>query len=245
MRDLLSCRRNIFSQNGEDGVIAEIMKRLNISRGWFCEFGAWDGKYGSNTYALLKKNWHGVMIEGNSARFQALRRTASKFPDTLVIRQAFVSHDDGPNSLDSLLAQTAIPENFEVLSIDIDSYDYHVWRSFVRYRPKLVIIEIDSGTLPGEKFVYNGKNRLTSFTAMLELAQSKDYTLVCHTGNMFFVPNEIVGMLGIDAEMLANPDSFFIYDWISPTRIQVWRRKIRNMTWQRAVTKLENAIARH
>ena len=58
-------RRNVYSQNGEDGVIDEIFRRLGRSSGWFCEFGAWDGRYGSNSYSLLRKGWDGVMIEGD------------------------------------------------------------------------------------------------------------------------------------------------------------------------------------
>lgn len=241
MHSLLDYRRNVYSQNGEDGVIAEIMRRWGISDGWFCEFGAWDGKYGSNSYALLKQGWRGVMIEGDADRFQALARTARKFPDRLSIRQAFVAYEDGPSSLDSLLAETPIPQDFDLLSIDIDSYDYQVWQSFVRYRPKLVVVEIDSSMKPGERSVYDG-HRTTSFTAMLELGQSKGYTAICHTGNMFFAANEHIGTLALDRETLTNPDSLFIPDWVSPTKSQVWRRKIRNMTWQRAVTKIENMM---
>jgi hypothetical protein len=33
----------VFSQNGEDGVIAEILRRAGIADGWFVEFGAADG----------------------------------------------------------------------------------------------------------------------------------------------------------------------------------------------------------
>ena len=49
-------RKNFFSQNGEDGVISEILKRLNLKskEKWCCEFGAWDGIHGSNTFNLVK-----------------------------------------------------------------------------------------------------------------------------------------------------------------------------------------------
>ena len=45
---------NVFSQNGEDGIIEEILNRLEIQTGWVCEFGAWDGIYLSNTFNLIK-----------------------------------------------------------------------------------------------------------------------------------------------------------------------------------------------
>jgi len=35
--------KNVYSQNGEDGVIEKIFKDLEIIDGVVCEFGAWDG----------------------------------------------------------------------------------------------------------------------------------------------------------------------------------------------------------
>ena len=45
--DLLNYRSNIYSQNGEDGIISEILQRLNLDQRnlWCVEFGAWDGMF--------------------------------------------------------------------------------------------------------------------------------------------------------------------------------------------------------
>src|SRR6185437_11729185 len=45
--------KTVTSQDGEDGVLAEIFARLKIERGWCVEFGAWDGKFHSNTWDLV------------------------------------------------------------------------------------------------------------------------------------------------------------------------------------------------
>jgi hypothetical protein len=61
-------RKNIFSQNGEDGVISEILERLKLNKNnsWCCEFGAWDGIHGSNTFNLVKhSDYNAVYIEGD------------------------------------------------------------------------------------------------------------------------------------------------------------------------------------
>jgi len=234
-------RRNVYSQNGEDGVIAEIFRRLGMGSSWTCDVGAWDGRYGSNCYALVKRGWPSLMIEADERRIEYLERFARRTGGLIRPMQARVDHRGGPQSLDALVERARLPGPIELLSIDIDSYDYHVWRSYSG-RPAVVVIEIDSSTLPGERYVHCGEGRLTSFTAMLELGRSKGYTLVCHTGNMIFVPDEHVGRLGLPAQELENPESLFITEWLNPTRMQTWSRKIRFMTPQRAWVKCVNLV---
>ena len=63
----------IFSQNGEDGILNEITKRLNISEnGWCCEFGAWDGIRNANTRTLFLNGWRGLYIESDETRYKEL-----------------------------------------------------------------------------------------------------------------------------------------------------------------------------
>jgi len=49
--DLHAKRENLYSQHGEDGILRELLAALELSLGYFVEFGAWDGKHWSNTYA--------------------------------------------------------------------------------------------------------------------------------------------------------------------------------------------------
>jgi hypothetical protein len=135
--------RDVFSQNGEDGIVEELLRRLDIKSGYVCEFGAWDGVYLSNTFNLIQKGFKGVFIEGDKDKFQDLLKTCKNYPNIIPIN-AYVDYE-GENTLDNLLQKTDIPFDFELLSIDIDSFDYHVWRSLKLYRPKIVIIEINSG----------------------------------------------------------------------------------------------------
>jgi hypothetical protein len=181
------------------------------------------------------------MIEANPRKFEYLEQLARRVEGRIKPFNAHVEYEPGPNSLDSIVERAQLTGPIELLSIDIDSYDYHVWRSFSQ-RPAIVVIEIGSVTPPGERYIFSGGTRLTSFTSMLELAQTKGYTLACHTGNMVFVRNEEVPKLGMTAEELSNPESLFIRDYIHPTRTQRWKRKIRFMTPQRAWVKCVNAL---
>ena len=64
-------RYNIHSQNGEDGIIEKLFADLDIKDGYLCEFGAWDGKYLSNTYNLFYNNeqYTPILIEGDKERY--------------------------------------------------------------------------------------------------------------------------------------------------------------------------------
>jgi hypothetical protein len=207
---LTDYRSNRYSQCGEDGIIEEIFRRLGIARGWFVEFGAWDGKYLSNCYKLVAHHgWSGVFIEGNPDRYQDLLRTQAAFPGQLHTLCAMVGFE-GEGKLGQLLARTPIPKDFELLSIDIDSYDWQVWNALEDYRPKLVIIESNAALAPDVYSIHNPPARQgASFRALVELGRKKGYTLVAHTGNCFFVVNELVPALKLDPMLLAKPERLF------------------------------------
>jgi hypothetical protein len=194
--ELLRFRRNVNSQAGEDGVLAEILRRLEITNGWFCEFGAWDGKYLSNTCLLLEKGWQGVMIEGDEKRFEDLGKRARQLSGRLYPICRYVAPTAGPDSLDSLLGTTPIPSDFDVLSIDVDGLDYYIWEAFQRYHPKVVIIEVNSHYPPGVEHLESGGNAHSSFTSMVQLGGRKGYIPVLHTGNVFFVRSDLVDKVG-------------------------------------------------
>ena len=70
-------RKNIYSQNGEDGVISSILAQIGTNSPencWCVEFGAWDGKHLSNTFALVERGWNAVYIEGDEIKFQDHRQ---------------------------------------------------------------------------------------------------------------------------------------------------------------------------
>ena len=189
--------KNVYSQNGEDGIVEELLKRLNIENGWVCEFGAWDGKHLSNTFNLIEnKNFNAVFIEGDKNKYKDLLKTVKEFPKIVPI-QSMVDHNDSPNSLDNLLKQTDIPNDFELLSIDIDSYDYQVWKSLKVYKPKIVIIEINSSVKVNNSEWIDTPGKYQGTKPTLDLGFEKGYKFILHTGNMFFIRSGLFDKLNI------------------------------------------------
>lgn len=179
---LLQFRHDEFSQTGEDGVIEKILALLPHTDRWCVEFGAWDGLYMTNTRRLiLSQNYSAVMIEANTDKFRQLQHTYAQHADRVITLNAFVGFKDD-DSLDSILLQTRMPHDFDLLSIDIDGNDYHVWERVVTYRPKVVVIEFNP-TIPTDvHFIQPADPRLNqgaSLSALVELGKQKGYELVC------------------------------------------------------------------
>ncbi len=215
----LKYKKNFYSQNGEDGIILEVLKRLKIKNKelWCCEFGAWDGIHGSNTFNLVKnKNFNAVYIEGDKKKYKKLLLTKKKFPKIISFNQ-FVSKNKGSNLLDRILKKTSIPKNFEILSIDIDSYDLAVWKSLKKFRPKIVIIEINSGIPPGIEQTHSNLKIGNSFTSTIKHATKINYQLICHTGNCIFVDKKYSKKLKIHQKFNNNKNTDILFDntWLN------------------------------
>jgi len=188
-------KANTYSQFGEDGIIKEILFRLRNSgielNNWACEFGAWDGLYLSNTARLiLEEEFNAVLIEGDPKKVKELN---VNFPgDRIKKICSFVTHN-GEHSLERILTSTAIPRDFDFLSIDIDGMDYFILQSLELYRPKLICIEFNP-TIPNlVHFVqpedYSIKQG-SSANAFFELATKMNYAVVAATHcNLFLLDN--------------------------------------------------------
>ena len=56
-------------------------------------------------------------------------------------------------NIEDLFRQGKVPEEFDLLCIDIDRNDYYVWEKITHYRPRVVVIEYNSGIPPSMSWV--------------------------------------------------------------------------------------------
>lgn len=200
-RYLLEYAGDDTSQSGENGIIAQIFRTIGTRNKWCVEFGAWDGMKNSNTYSLIGENdWHGVLIEGHANRFLNLQKTYEG-NDQANLFNEYVAFDETRNSLDYLLGRTAIPEDFDLMIVDIDGNDWHVWNSLRNYRPRVVIIE-HNPTIANDILFIQERNKDVqqgcSLRALIMLGKEKGYELICTTNyNGIFVVEEEFDKFGI------------------------------------------------
>lgn len=191
-----------FSQNGEDGILSSILRKLEISFGYFVEFGVQDGLE-TNTTLLLFKGWKGLWMEADKSFYQQIQTNLKPAIEQqhLDVLNLFVDKDN----FESILFSKNVPFDFDILSIDIDSNDYWIWESLTNFKPKIVVIEYNAFFPPDIEWVmdYNesgGWDGSTiyfgaSIKSLFLLGEKKGYTLVCCSlagVNAFFVRNDLL-----------------------------------------------------
>lgn len=201
MRIFDKYRTNIFSQTGEDGILSEIFRRLDIETGTFCEFGAADGLFCSNTRALLEMGWTGKLIEADPKHGKALiDNTMGKDVELYF----------GPVTRQNI--NELIPRRLNLLSIDVDNEDFHLWNAYTGVAD-VVVIEVNSSIAPPEIMIPG--ERGSSYSAMVMLAITKGYFLIAHHGNCIFVLNKYRALFPeITADPLKDPDEYFSRAWL-------------------------------
>ncbi|MCK6370569.1 MAG: FkbM family methyltransferase [Gammaproteobacteria bacterium] len=213
---LASHAANVTSQFGEDGILREIFGRLPGERAqrWCVDFGAWDGRHLSNSWNLIANHgWNAVLIEAAAERFAELQATHAGNDRVTALNR--LVHFEGPDLLDDILQGTRVPQDPDLLAIDIDGNDYHVWESLRRYEPKIVLIEINP-SFPNELAfvqardmgVYQG----SSLLAMVLLGKAKGYELISTTShNAFFARRDLYPLFDItdnDIHLMHSPGPY-------------------------------------
>lgn len=202
---LLDYRKDVTSQFGEDGVIEKVFEVIGEGSRWCVELGALNGTHDSNVWNLLKnKGWSGVLIEADPTAYEKLVMEYDGMSSVHAV-QAFVSFE-GEHSLDAIFSRTPLPREFDLLSLDIDGNDYHLWESLTQYRPRVLVMEFNpsipdaiSFVQPRDMSVYQG----SSLRATVDLSKKKGYELIAITaGNAFFVQKELFSRFEIEDNSL-------------------------------------------
>lgn len=188
------------SQFGEDGIIRHIFEKIGTTNKWCIELGALNGTHHSNTRRLIaEEGWSAVLIEADPTYFEKLTEVYKDTPNAYPI-QKFITFE-GKDALDSVLAETPIPKDPDLFSLDIDGNEYHVWDSMHTYAPRVLVVEFNP-SIPNEvTFIQPRDMRVfqgSSLRAIIALAKEKGYELAAtNDTNGFFVRKDLFPKLGI------------------------------------------------
>jgi len=201
-RRLQGHEHQVYSQNGEDGVIAEIFRRIGTTGREFVEIGVGDGMENNTTYLLLQ-GWKGCWIEANASQIEHIRKTFAPqlAGGQLKIEQVFVKAEN----IADVLRQANATLTPDLLSIDVDRNTWFIWQALAHVQARVVVIEYNALYPPAHSWkvsyaedkTWNGTAHFgASLKAYEELGQKLGYSLVgCELfgANAFFVRSDLVG----------------------------------------------------
>ena len=197
----------VFSQNGEDGVLAEILARVGVGERFFVEFGVESGREGNCVYLADVAGWTGLFMDCDDDFFAELKRKY-RAEDRVRTVKAMIT----PENVQELFTTNGVPPELDVLSIDVDGADYWIWEAIEDYRPRVVVIEYNSALDPRRRLVqpadldggWDGTSYYgASLGALRVMGERKGYRLV-HTElsgvNVFFVREDLAAGRFLDAD---------------------------------------------
>lgn len=186
--NLVWWEQKTFSQNGEDGIIKILLYKVQAVTSHCVEIGVGDGTECNTRKLVDNDNWTYLYFDASD----------QKKPNKKIIQKKVTAEN-----ICLFLEENKTPIAFDLLSIDIDSNDYWIWKALKPYRPRIVVIEYNSSIGPHEKktipydpsYVWDGTTYFgASLAALADLGNELGYTLVgCDSQgvNAFFVRSDL------------------------------------------------------
>jgi hypothetical protein len=143
--DMNSWEFSVFSQNGEDGIISELWKRVATQNKFFLEIGSGDGMENNTTFLAVVKYFSGVMVEGREESSWWCQYWIGRINPTVLCKNLFVTKENVKELVESLFCQEP-----DLLSVDIDGMDYWIVSSLLEcgVYPKICVVEYNSAFGP-------------------------------------------------------------------------------------------------
>jgi hypothetical protein len=188
---------NVYSQLGEDGMLARLLEDFGVRHKTCAEFGAWDGLFCSNTAHLWRdQGWKSIQIEPNDQRFAELEVNV-RGHDVKAIKDLVY-----PQTIDDLLSGIG---PLDVLSIDVDGADWYLFDAMT-ITPRIVIIEYNQ-SIPPHLDIRQSHAGMETFSAsalaIKKLAESKGYQVAGRSETNLFLVHESQG----------DPSAFYETEW--------------------------------
>lgn len=178
---LVAQRFQISSQNEEDGMVLALLELAGIKHQTFVDIGC--GATGGNSLILSEEfGWRGLMVDASESAIEKCKQRVRHNKSVSAI-QTYVT----PNNVNDILKDAGFSGEIDILSLDIDSYDYWVFSALDVVQPRVLVLEYNAHlgpekaltvpleqTLEGAPKFFSG----ASLTALTKAAEQKGYRLL-------------------------------------------------------------------
>ncbi len=197
-----------YSQNGEDGLLLEILSEVGVQFHSLVEIGCGSGEESIGATLVVQFGWRGLLADRNAQQVRKARRFFHEKHGVSLDRVSVESETVQPDSVDQWLSECGFSGAVDVLAIDIDGNDYWLWKAIAAIDPRIVVIEYNASLGPEEKLSVpfspdhdpyrhhpRGWHHGASLAALEELGKSLGYSLVACDSmgvNAFFLRRDLL-----------------------------------------------------
>lgn len=225
----------VFSQWGEDGIIQHLINSVPIPNKTFVEFGVQSYEESNTRFLLINDNWNGLILDGCKEFIEYVRHDPIYWRYNLKAENVFVTKEN----INQVFHENGLEGDIGLLSIDIDGNDWWIWDAITSVSPRIVICEYNSIFGPDlkvttpyqedfvrEKYHYSHLVYGASISALMDLAETKGYSLVAGNkagNNLFFVRNDLMKDSGLK--------KCSVYEAYRESKFREGRDRIGNLTF--------------
>lgn len=134
-----------FSQNGEDGILDVLVDRIREPNRYFIEIGSSNGLENNTSWLSLVRRYSGLWIEADSVLAARSAELFGPLNHGVQVLSMALTPDNAAE-----VARRSLVSCPDVLSLDIDSYDYYAAAALLRseLRPRICVVEYNSALGP-------------------------------------------------------------------------------------------------
>ena len=191
----------IYSQNGEDGLLLYIFSCIGTTNKSIVEIGIGNGTECNSRNLIENYHWNGVLIDGSMDKVNVARSFYNNIcaDNTVEVKNCWVTVEN----IDSILLESGMNSEIDLLSID-----NWVWNAIECISPRAVIIEYNASFGPDESVTVpydpnferfnkhkSGYYHGASLSALNKLGNKKGYSLICCDSmgtNAIFLRNDLL-----------------------------------------------------
>jgi len=195
---------NIFTKANEDGILLNIFTKIGTTNKLFIDIGSNDCINSNCANLAFHHNWSGTFIDGNSKILNRGKYIYQKYFKQKSNQFSFIQATVTKQNINEILSTTSYTKQIDLLCIDLDGNDYHIWNSIDALLPRVVVVEVqvekgNTHFIPPyttEFELYEDDTpKGSSPLSMVQLANKKGYQLVavnkgCY--NLFFVQEDLM-----------------------------------------------------
>jgi hypothetical protein len=231
-----------FSEFEEDGHLLYLLTLAGSTSRTVVEISSQDGRVCMATNLLVHHRWRGFLFDGDPVFVAEGRRFFASHPATCAVPPVMRAEWFTRDNVNQVLASAGVPDEVDVLSLDIDGNDLHLWNAMT-VRPRILICEFNNAVpselaltipyepdfnfaaLPSEQALF----RSASLAAYAAVCRRKGYRLVGMNAlgfNAIFLRDDVLA-----AEMPEIPVSALDANSFAEGMRAQWWPRLAHLPW--------------